>query len=382
MQSKTKSFLHATRAASRKTQIRNWIILVLAVILFVVGLRLLSGIGRTSEISASVLPCYAHQDVTPFGDGVLYYDGASIHCVSSTGSVRWSFRIGASAQFSVGKNHLVAWEGSQLYILNRNGKPTYNENMPGTVQFARVGEKFAVVVVGEDTEPQLLLKDLQGAEVDIIEPEVFDGMLMLDAGFYGENGQYMWTLAMDLYGTSVSTKMNLFQVGKMNLGIVSLGENLAYKVLFDNNLLRVFTTQQMYSYDYKGVQHVEDTMLVYGWKFLDSHIPARGNASMLLAPTAQTNSTLSITELRVLSGTMDRRYTLPSSCVGAAIEGSNIYAFSPTYLYRTNVDSQRFYAYAMPLPEHLTVSTFIGLTDDSKAVVTSGDSVYTVTLPK
>lgn len=33
----------------------------------------------------------------PFGQNVLYYDGVSIHCMSDTGSVRWSFQIGADA---------------------------------------------------------------------------------------------------------------------------------------------------------------------------------------------------------------------------------------------------------------------------------------------
>lgn len=377
-----KGILGGDRTAARRKQIRNWAILILLVILVVVGIRVLGSVGRTSEISASVLPCYSHQDVTIFGDNVLYYDGASIHCVTGTGGILWSFQVGAGANFSASDTHLAIWQGSQLYIVDRNGKPTYNENMPSPVQFARIGESYAVVVIGGDTEPEILVKDLQGAQLDSIEPEVFAGMLMLDAGFYGDGGQYMWTLAMDIYGPAISTKMNLFQVGKMNLGIVSLGENLAYKVLFENNQLRVFTTQQMYSYDYKGVQDMDGSMLVYGWRLIDHSTSARGSTPLLLAPTAQTNSIQSITELRVLYGNIDRRYTLPSACVGAAIQGSNLYAFSSNYLYRTNIDSQRFYAYAVPLPEGQSVTTFIGLTSGGRAILTSGDSVFAVTLPK
>ena len=40
-------------------------------------------------------------------------------------------------------------------------------------------------------------------------------------------------------------------------------------------------------------------------------LASRGSASMLLAPTSQTSANNSITELRVLSGPLDRRYTLP-----------------------------------------------------------------------
>ena len=58
---------------------------------------------------------------------------------------------------------------------------------------------------------------------------------MLDCGFYGDDGQYLWTLAMDVFGTKANTILNTFQVGKMNTGEVSLGDSITYKVLFENN---------------------------------------------------------------------------------------------------------------------------------------------------
>jgi len=383
MQGKGKSMYNDRQAMDlrRRRQIRNWIILIVLVVAVFAGLRILGNMGKTTEIGAVTMPCYANQDVTPFADGVLYYDGASIHCLSSTGSVRWSFPVGGGATFSVSDNHMVVWIGSQLFIVDKNGRPSYNENMGAEIQFARVGESYAAGVLGDDSTPDLVIKDLQGSQVDE-EAEAFNGMLLLDVGFYGEKGQYMWTLAMDVYGTAINTVMNTFQVGKMNTGEVSLGENLTYKVLFEDNKLRVFTTQQMYTYDYKAVQDVNNSMLVYGWKLIDHYIPARGSASMLLAPTSQTSSGNSITELRILSGTLDRRYTLPSPCVGAAVQDKNLYAFSPEYLYRADIDSQRFYGYALPLPGGARADGFIGLTGNGRALLTCGDTVYSVGLPK
>ncbi|MBR2718832.1 MAG: hypothetical protein IKB78_06035 [Clostridia bacterium] len=383
MQGKGKSMYNDRQAMDlrRRRQIRNWIILIVLVVAVFAGLRILGNMGKTTEIGAVTMPCYATQDVTPFADGVLYYDGASIHCLSSTGAVRWSFPVGGGATFSVSDTHMVVWVGSQLFIVDQNGRPSYNENMGAEIQFARVGESYAAVVLGDDTTPDLVIKDLQGSQVDE-EAEAFNGMLLLDVGFYGEKGQYMWTLAMDVYGTAINTVMNTFQVGKMNTGEVSLGENLTYKVLFEDNKLRVFTTQQMYTYDYKAVQDVNNSMLVYGWKLIDHYIPGRGSASMLLAPTSQTSTGNSITELRILSGTLDRRYTLPSACVGAAVQGKNLYAFSPEYLYRADIDSQRFYGYALPLPGGVRADGFIGLTGNGRALLTSGDTVYSVGLPK
>ena len=383
MQGKGKSMYNDRQAMDlrRRRQIRNWIILIVMVVAVFAGLRILSGMGKTTEISAVTMPCYATQDVTPFADGVLYYDGASIHCLSATGAVKWSFPVGGGATFAVSDSHMVVWVGSQLFIVDKNGRPSYNENMGAEIQFARVGESYAAVVLGNDTAPDLVIKDLQGSQVDE-EAEAFNGKLLLDVGFYGEKGQYMWTLAMDVYGTAINTVMNTFQVGKMNTGEVSLGENLTYKVLFEDNKLRVFTTQQMYTYDYKAVQDVNSSMLVYGWKLIDYYIPSRGSASMLLAPTSQTSTGNSITELRILSGTLDRRYTLPSPCVGAAVQGKNLYAFSNEYLYRADVDSQRFYGYALPLPGGVKADGFIGLTGNGRALLTCGDTVYSVGLPQ
>ena len=383
MQGKGKSMYNDRQAMDlrRRRQIRNWVILIVMVIGVIVGLRFLKNMGRTSEITAVTLPCYASQDVTPFGENVLYYDGASIHCLSSTGAVRWSFPVGSGAKFTTSQKHMLVWVGSQLFIVDSNGHPSYNENMGAEIQFARVGDSYAAVVLGEDTKPSLILKDLQGSQLDD-ETEAFSGKMMLDVGFYGEKGEYMWTLAMDVYGTAINTVLNTFQVGKMNTGEVSLGESLAYKVLYEDNKLRAFTTQQMYTYDYKAVQDVSKTMLVYGWKLIDAYIPARGSASMLLAPTSQTSANTSITELRILSGVLDRRYTLPSACVGAAVQGKNLYAIAPNYLYRADIDSQRFYGYALPLPEGVSAQSFIGLTSNGRALVTSGDTVYSVSLPK
>ena len=49
-------------------QVRNWLILIVVVLLIGLGIYLISHLGSVTEISSVVLPCYAYQDVTPFGD--------------------------------------------------------------------------------------------------------------------------------------------------------------------------------------------------------------------------------------------------------------------------------------------------------------------------
>ena len=364
----------------RKRQIRSWIILVAIALAVLLGIHFFRRYNRGKDIRIDGLPCYSNQNVTPFRDGVLYYDGASIHHLSSSGTIRWSFPAGSEVKFSAGPTHLAIWSGSQLYLVDRNGNATYNESMEGTVQFARVGERYAAAAVGSDTAPKLIVKDLNGIQVDA-EADAFSGLMLLDVGFYGDQGQYMWTLALDVFGTAPNTVLNTFQVGKMNTGEVSLGEDLTYRVIYENARLRVFSTQQVYTYDYKCVQDTNATMLVYGWKLIDAEIPDRGRAKMLLAPTSQTSSAQIISELRVLEGESDKRYTLPDSCVGACIYQGNIYAASKDYIYRADVSSQRFFGYKIPLKDGMSITAYYGVTSDGKMLLASGETMYSLTLP-
>ena len=369
-----------TEDQRRSRQIRSWIILVALILAVLLGFHFLRGRPR-GEGGSAKLPCFANQNVTPFRDGVLYYDGASLHCLSSTGTIRWSFPAGEEASFCAGPKHVAIWSGMRMYLVDQNGNATYNESLEGTVQFVRVGERYCSVVVGADTEPKLIIKDLQGAQIDV-EQEAYSGLMILDTGFFGEQGEYLWTLSLDVFGTAPNTILNTFQVGKMNTGEVSLGEALTYKVVYENARLRVFNTQQCYAYDYKCVQDTNATMLVYGWKLIDYDIPERGAAKMLMARTSQTSGGQAIRELRVLEGSSDKRYTVPTDCVGASIWRGNIYAFGSRYLYRADVNSQQFFVSGMPVPENTEITAFFGVTSDGRALVASGETVYSLSLPR
>ncbi len=364
------------------TRRKRWaflIILLLAVVLAVVLIGAIRRLGQPDEASAVRLPCLAGQRVTPFGEYVLYYDGAAIHCITVTGAVRWSLPIGIGADFSVSDKSVVAWVGSQVYILDQNGRTTFNDNLGRQVQFARIGQKYAAAVIGEDTSPGLVIRDLNGAPVDE-EADAFSGRMMLDVGFYGEDGQYVWTLAMDVFGTVANTMLNTFEVGQMNTGKISLGEDITYKVLYDSQNLKVMSTRRLRTFNYRGAEDTATAVLVYGWKLIADETPQRGDIMMLLAPSAQTNNQYAIREVRLLSGTSDRRFTLPSACVGAAIYQKTVYAFSSEYIYRTDMGTQRFSA--LNRPQNMEAPTdFLGITAGGRAILACGDTVYAVTMP-
>lgn len=368
------------KTADPRRTLLNWLIVLVVVLAVVLVVIFVKPFTQTKDVAVTQLICSSDQDVTVFGDSVLYYDGITLHCVAPTGGIRWSFPVGNGARFSASDTHIVIWAGAQLFIIDKNGKPSYSETMSSAVQFARVNDYYCAVVIGGDTTPDLIVKSLDGTQVDE-EVDAFNSMLLLDVGFYGDNDQYMWTLAMDVYGTAINTVLNTFQVGKMNTGQASLGEFLAYKVMYANNKLYVFTTQRMFVYDYKAVPDQAATQLVYGWQYLDSTLTQRG-ATMLLAPTAQLNgSNQTINDLRVLTETLDQRFTLPSACVGAALHNGSLYAVSPEYLYRNDMTNQRFALCTIPLPEERQVTGFIGITSNNRVIVTSGSNVYSVSIP-
>lgn len=365
----------------RRIMIRNWIIVLLVLALCFGAFQLLKNIGIRTEVISNRLPCTADQTVMAFGDSVLYYDSMSIHCLTTSGSIRWTYTVGADAKMSVSNNNVVVWSGPQLTIVDKNGRPTYNETMPSEVQFARISDHYCAVVIGPETNPELLIKDLDGTQVDS-EIEAFTGLMLMDVGFYGESDQYLWTLALDVYGVDINTVLNTLQVNKMNGGIVNLGQHLAYKALFEDNRLRVFTTQHLYTYDYKGVQDMSRTQLVYGWELIDSAIPERGPANMLLAPTSQMSSGMTIKSLRVLTDNTDRNYTLPAECIGACIDQKYIYAFSGDTLYRAALGAQRFTAFPLKLNYATQATSLIGTTTTGYAIMRCNDQVYAIGLPQ
>ena len=332
-----------------------------------------------TKVTAYRLPCDYNDSIKPFGSNVLYYDGVSIHCMSNTGSVRWSFQLGSDAGYDCTDDVVAAWAGNTIYIIDQNGNSTYNDNLGEAIQFARAGKQYVAAVIGDSTSPRLVVKDHLGSHMDE-EADAYENLLILDVGFYGKNGEYMWTLALDVFGTAANTILNTFEVGKMNTGEVSLGSAITYAVLYENSVLRVINTRKMLSFNYRGTEDTSASVLVYGWRLIGNEIPEKGNALMLFAPTAQTDSDFDIRELRLISGSTDRRYSLPDTCIGATVWNKNIYAVSANTLYRAAMDDSRFTAYELPLDKD--ADRFIGTLSDGHVLVACDSEVYVCSLPK
>ena len=371
---------HIQQDLARKRK-RNFILAAVAVILLiVVGVQLIRRISSSSEITAKALPISTNYDISPFGKNVLYYDGMTLHCVTTSGGVRWSVPLGSDAGFHTDGLSVVAWSNSQIYVLNNSGVSTHSDNLGNPIQFAKIGHDYVAIVVGEDTAPHLYIIDLNGNAIDQ-EINAYDGFLLLDIGFFGENGKYMWTLAFDVLGSVPDTVLATFQVGQKNTGNLSLGDALVKAVVHDKDYLKVITTRQMRTFDYRGSENLQAAALVYGWSLIDHYLSPKGSISMLFAPTPQTSAQYQIGELRLIANNTDSRYTLPSACIGASVVEKTIYAFADQYIYTADVGAQRFRALELPAALPAAPSDFLGMTTDKVALLGVGEQVYALQLP-
>ncbi len=353
---------------------------VIAAVVIVGAVVLLSALGiinPSTSMNWVRLRCASTQQVTPFGNTVLYYDGTTLYCLNANGTEKWSFTLGSNAGFSCEGGTLVAWVDNQLFIFDSNGRSTYNDHLiEGKVQFAKAGSRYVAAVVGESISPKLIIKDLDGLTLDT-EDNAYKDMIILDAGFFS-GGEYLWTTALDVYGTVPATTMFTMRVGQMNTGEVSLGESLCYAVKYAGGKLNVITTRQLSLYDYQGTQDKSGTVLVYGWRLAD-WAESAGGAELLFSPSRQMEEDAAITELRLIRGTRDTRLTLPSGCVGAALHRSRVYAFASDTVYRAAYRDNHFTALSLPL--NRPVTGYLGMLDNGTALLCCGDDVYTVTMP-
>ncbi len=368
---------------NRSKQHKGRLVAVIAAILIAaVAIAYLAGVfgGGTRRLSAKRLRPVVTQSVTPMGDRLLFYDGTTLFCLSSNGTELWKYVLGPGAGFHVSDRLVVAWAGGSLHILDRNGRITFNDRLADTIQFARAGQKYVAAVTGDTLSPTLLVKDANGLAVDS-ETVAYESKALLDVGFF-ENGDYLWTTALDVLGVAPLTVMNIYRVGAMNTGEVDLGQEITYAVVYSGKKLSVINTRDIKVYDNRGTLDPFEKRLVYGWRLIDS-LSGSGDAVMLFAPVHQTGQTQSITELRVLSGggskARDSRYTLPDACVGAGIWNNTVFAFSGDVLYRADLSGQRFSALQSTIPD--TITGYIGLLSNGTALVSCGDDVWAVTLP-
>jgi len=332
-------------------------------------------IGRVTRIGATL-----SQNIMPFGDSVLFYDGTTLHCVAATGGNEWSYQIGTNADYDATQERIVAWSGNDLYILNSRGRLIYNNKMSDTIQFASAGSEYVAVFVGDPDNGVVSVINAGGHIVDNV---TISNQTLLDIGFFKavtssstQETELMWVLGLDTTGTVISTELQTFQPGKLSTGKSSLGEHIAYMIYDIDGSLEVVNTRQIMHYNYRVLEEKNPT-LIYGYT-VDEVKRSNNITYQLLIPAQETNEGISISNLRLMYGNIDRVLHLPSACIAAKLGTHSVYGFAHNAIYACRFGETTFTAHALPI----NVTAVLGMITDNRAVVASGSEIYVVELPR
>ena len=332
------------------------------------------GIGRITRIGATL-----SQNVSPFGDSVIFYDGTTLHCVAATGGNEWSYQIGTNADYDATEKRIVAWSGNDLYILNSRGRLIYNNKMSDAIQFASAGDEYVAVFVGDSDNGVVSVINSSGQIVDNIP---VSNQTLLDIGFFmstttssAQPTELMWMLGLNTTGTVISTELQTYQPGKLSTGKSSLGEHIAYSIYDENGNLNIVTTRQILHYSYRALEASSPT-LIYGYTVEDVQQSGK-TLYQLLVPAQEQSEGISINNVRLMYGSVDRVLHLPGTCIAAKLGTKSVYGFSANAVYACRFGETTFRSYAMPI----NVTAVLGMMTDNRAVVASGSEIYVVELP-
>ncbi len=333
------------------------------------------GVGGVTRIGATL-----SQNVTPFGDSVIFYDGTTLHCVAATGGNKWSYQIGTNADYDATKERIVAWSGNDLFILNNRGRLIYNNSMSDTVQFARAGDGLVAAFVGQPDNGVISVIDESGQIADNV---AIENQTVLDIGFFWsetssstQKTELMWMIGLNTTGTVISTELQTFQPGRMSTGKSSLGDHIAYQVYYADGLLNVVDTHQITRYNYRALSQGTGT-LIYGYTVEDVK-QSGGTTYQLLIPAQETSDGILINNVRLMAGNIDRALHLPSACLSVKLGERSIYGFSQNAVYVCPFGDTVFVSHALPI----NVTAVLGMLSDDRAVVASGSEIYVVELPQ
>ena len=334
-----------------------------------------SEIGRTTRIGATL-----SQNVMPFGDSVIFYDGTTLHCVAAAGGNLWSYQIGTNADYDATQERIVAWSGNDLYILNSRGRLIYNNKMSDTIQFASAGDEFVAVFVGEPDNGVVSVINSAGQIVDNV---TISNQTLLDVGFFksvtsssAQPTELMWVLGLNTTGTVISTELQTFQPGKLSTGKSSLGEHIAYMIYDTDGTLNIVTTREIMHYNYRVLEESNPT-LIYGYTVED--VKTLGGVTyQLLIPAQESRDGIRLSNVRLMYGGIDRVMHLPGECLAAKLGTRSVYGFSSNAVYVCPFGETTFTAHALPV----TVTAVLGMITDNRAVVASGSEIYVIELPR
>ncbi|HML45739.1 MAG TPA: hypothetical protein PKE04_03185, partial [Clostridia bacterium] len=310
--------------------------LLAALLLAVYGIS--QSFGRNDRPTR--LGCLPSDRIEAFGEDVLYYNNGTLTCAGAGGNIRWTFQLGNNANFYAADRMVVAWSANQLYVINASGASTYNNRMTSNVQFARIGATYVAAYLGDEDEGTIQVMNHQGTFVESV---AVSNVVLTDIGFFGNRGQRMWTLGLDVLGTAPTTTLSTYESGRqMATGAASISDRMVYRIYLRDSYLMLVDTQSVTAYDYKCTPVPSlNASLIYGWQYSDSREIGK-ECYTLLHPMPDDDGTVRMRSMRLITKSGDAVLRLPTQCFAGVLGSRCLYAFSQSAVYYARYGQTRF----------------------------------------
>ena len=360
----------------KKTTRLSTVAVLLVVAALCLGAFLLARViaqGRPSMLrGATQTPAFANQHIEVLGNGILYYDGASLHALDDRARQMWSYSVGIEAGFSVGTGGVAAWSNEQLSLLSGDqGLTLYSGNAGGPVLDARIGTQYAAAQTGTEHNSTLVIMDHGGRQVDKIE---LPNQTVLDFGFF--NGDTLvWVMYLNTEGTVPTCSITTYRPNRMQTGTITDENQVLYEVVFQSTKIRAVGTDYIKDYEYTTKEIPDNRMLVYGW-YLMGIDDRSDNPLMAFVPVDQADSTTGVNDLRMIRGQTDQWVRLPYAAHNVLVLDDAVYAFNNQYAMITRMGNLTPTSYMLPI----YADRVLGVTENRSAVVSSGGSIYLLPL--
>ena len=306
-------------------------------------------------------------------NNIFYIEGTSLHAIDTSGAYVWNTSVTADSGYKVSDYGVAVWSGTRLYMLNREtGVQTVTKNMSSEILSAYVGEEYAAIVLGPEYESTVIVTDLSGNEIDILTD--FDEVTVLDYGFF-TGRELFWIMTLDATGSTPTAKISTYKPGKRETGSISDMEQLVYKAMFRSSYIAAVGTDYLKVYDYYGTEQTSQRVTVYGW-YLEAQSRDPDNPMLLFVPNSQAADNMEIYDVRAVKNTEEKLLHMPIACTNLLAHENLIFGFAGEYVCRAEYGVSNPVIYRLPI----SVDGVIGITDSGVACVTSGSSVYLISL--
>lgn len=354
-----------------------WLAVAIVVGLLCLGAFLVarSIVDNRSQVlrTATATSAFAGQSIKAHGDGIIYYDGATLHALNGSARQIWNYAAGVNAGFSVGSGGVATWSGTRLSLLDGgDGSTMFGGDVEDTVLDSRIGTLYAATQIGTEHNSVMLITELSGRVVDRIE---LKNQTVMDFGFcVGDT--LLWVMSLDTEGTLPTCSISTYRPGRTLAGTITDTQQVFYDVVFQSSKIRAVGTTHIKDFLYENKEVTDNRILVYGW-YLMGLDDRSNNPLMCFVPIEQSDGSTGVNDLRMIRGQIDQRVRLPFAAINVLVKDDTVYAFSSTLVMVMRLGEQSPTVYNLPI----AIDGVIDMTENKSAVVTSGGYVYFVPMP-